>query len=182
MIKKWKKVKTEETYHCGKWYKVDKDKIITPGGKEGTYYIIKKTPSVIIIPTDKKGNVYLTRQHRYPIDEYSLEFPAGHSDGEKKSLQCAKKELGEEMELISKKWQYLGYFYESLGMSNIKIFVYIAKEVMKKENGIKDPLDKNLHETYITNTKKLKELVRKNEIKDGLTMTAFIMALEKKAL
>ena len=179
MIKKWKKVKTEETYRCGKWYRVDKDKVITPGGKEGIYYVIRKTPSVIIIPVDKKGDIYLTKQHRYPIGEYLLEFPAGHSDGEKKSLQCAKKELEEEMGLISKKWQYLGYFYESLGMSNIMIYTYVAKEVTKKEDSAKDPLDKNLHETNIVSIRKLKELIGKNKIKDGLTLAAFIMASEK---
>jgi ADP-ribose pyrophosphatase len=176
MIKKWKKVKTEEIYHCGKWYRVEKDKIITPGGKEGHYYVVRRQPAVAIIPIDKKKRVYLTRQHRYTANKFSLEVPGGYLDKQSNPLKIAKKELEEEMGLTSKKWKRLGVYYEALGLAEIPVYVYLAEDVKPKKNYKTDDLDKNLHQTEIYTFQQILKLVAAVKIIDSFSLAALAVA------
>ncbi len=174
---KWKKIKTEEVYECGKFYRVEKDKVITPGKKEGTYYVIRRDQeSVVIIVLDKKGNFFLTKQHRYPVNKFSIEFPAGWIDKNETVLNAAKRELAEEMSLSSDDWKKIGEYVQVLGMSSLKMNVFLAKDCYKSEIIKKDPLDYNLHDTLMLNHKKLKEKIANSEIIDSVTLCAFAIA------
>lgn len=174
---KWKKVKTEEIYNCGKWYKVEKDKVITPGGKDGVYYVIRRDqPSVVIIALDKKGNIYLTNQHRYSVNKFSTEFPAGYANKKESLIKSAKRELAEEMLLASKNWRKIGEYIEVLGISSMKMNIFLAKNCYELKTTKKDPLDKNLHETVILKYNELKKKIAMGEIFDSVTLCAFAVA------
>jgi len=174
MIKKWKKIKTEDVYRCGKHYFITKDLVITPGGKNGVYYVIRKSEKiVIIIPIDKDGNIHMTLQHRYPTNVFSLEFPSGSCDKKEGSLAAAKRELLEEVELASNDWQKIYTFDEANGISDLQDIVYIARSVYPKKNTKKDPLDENLHKTKKYTYMQLKRLIAKGGIVDSLTLSAF---------
>ena len=177
MLGKWKKIKTEEVYHCGKWYRVEKDKVLTPGGKEGVYYVIRKDQSsVVIIAVDKNNNIYLTRQHRYTVNKFSVEFPAGWTDKKEPILHSAKRELAEEMSLASNNWKKIGEYIQVAGMSSLKMSIYLAKDCRKSEKIKKDPSDKNLHETLILKYFELRKLIATGKIFDSVTLCAFAVA------
>lgn len=182
MIKKWKKVKTEETYQCGKWYSVDKDKVITPGGKQEVYYTVRRKPAVAIIPVDEKGNIHLTKQHRYAIGKFTLEVPGGYIDNKEKPISTAKKELEEEMSLRAKRWLYLGKYYEASGLADILVYVYLAKSVYKIKNAKKDTHDKNLHQTEIYTSQEVVKKIAKCEIMDSFSLSSLAIAYAKKVL
>jgi len=137
MIKKWKKIKTLETYLCGKFYKVEKDRVLTPGGVETDYYVVRKQPSVMVIPIDEERKIHMTMQHRYPNDKCKFEFPSGHmdaNDGKKSIYRTAKRELEEETSLVAKGWHYLGVFDEANGISDIIDHILVAYDVKKKKS------------------------------------------------
>lgn len=170
---KWKKIENEEIYQCGKFYRIRKDKIMTPGGKEGTYFVIDgESGSVIIIPRDKDNNFHLTKQHRYPVENFSIEFPAGSTDAGESDLDAAKRELREEMNLVSNNWERVGEFYIAEGISSIKFNVYLASDVYNAEGESKDPIDKNLHESIKVSLEDIKDMIRKGEINAGPTISA----------
>lgn len=180
-IGKWKKIKTEESYQCGRWYRVDKDRVITPGGKEGEYYVIRRNPTVAIIPIDKDGNTYLTLQHRYAVNSLSLELPMGYANGrgKKELMSSAKREMEEEVQLASGKWKEIGCFNVGSGISNIVAHLFLAKDVCSKENPRTDALDKNVHETVKCSYAELRKMIAVGAIKDSLTLSAFVIADSK---
>lgn len=174
---KWKKIKTEEVYQCGKWYRVEKDKVLTPGGKEGIYYVIRRDqPSVVMIALDKEGNIYLTNQHRYSIDKFSIELPSGWVDKGETLLNSAKRELAEEVSLASNNWKKIGQYVQNLGMSSLKMNIFLAENCYKLDDIKKDPADKNLHETLILKYNELRKKIAKREIPDSVTLCAFAIA------
>lgn len=175
MIKKWQKIRTQESYQCGMFYRVDKDQVVTPGGKNSTYYVVRKSPVVTIIAIDQDGYFYLTRQHRYAVNRFSLEFISGGSENGT-ILASAKRELEEEAQLTSKKWKKIACFDEANGISDIKTYVFIAENVTKKIVAKKDPLDENLHETKKVTYADLRTLIATNKIMDSLSLAAFAIA------
>jgi 8-oxo-dGTP pyrophosphatase MutT (NUDIX family) len=175
-MKKWKKVKTIESHDYGGYYKVDRDEVITPGGKKGEYSVVKNNPFAVVIPIDKKGNVYLVRQHRYTTDKIYLELPSGRIEKDEEILVGAKRELEEETALVSGKWKKLGSFDESNGIADNKGNVFIAENVRKIENPRKDPLDKDMFEIEKYSIDEILAMIKENKIDDSPTIVAFSLA------
>ncbi|MCK5080874.1 MAG: NUDIX hydrolase [Candidatus Moranbacteria bacterium] len=174
-MKKWKKIKTTETHDYDGYYRVEKDEVITPGGKPGQFSVVRKLPFSVIIPIDADGNVYMVRQHRYNLDRISLELPSGCTDGQN-SLFAAKRELEEETSLVSSDWKELGWFDEGIGMLDMKGYVFIAHDVKKIDNPRKDPLDKDVFKIEKYSVNQIKKMIAKNAIADGATISAFSIA------
>ena len=144
-MKKWKKVGTKSIHQFGGFYRVEVDEVITPGGKEGEYSVVRMNPFCIIIPISDNGTLYFVKQHRYTTDQFVIELPMGNTDGEN-PLEAAKRELEEETGLISDDWEAIGIMQVANGYSELYAHVYIARGVKNKENYRKDPLDENLFE------------------------------------
>lgn len=175
-LKRWKKIKTEETYQCGTFYRVDKDKVLTPGKKETDYYVIRRPrDSVLIVPVDEEGMVHMTNQHRYPIDGFSLEFPAGGIDINETSLQAAKRELKEEMNLLSDKWKKIGRINFGAGLCDLKFIVYLAQGVYEVAGKSQDPIDENLHQAKIYPFDEVEQKIKNGEINAAPTISSFAL-------
>jgi len=174
-MKKWKKVKTIKTHDYNGYYQVERDEVITPGGKPGKYSVVRGAPFSIIIPIDKSGNVWMVKQHRYPVDKFMLEVPAGMTDGED-PLIAAKRELEEETSLVSTEWEKIGEFHEAQNLSDIKGYVFVAYDVEKKDNPKTDPLDKDLFEVEKYPIEKVLEMIRRNDLINSFSISAVSMA------
>lgn len=174
-MKKWKKVRTIETHDYNGHYQIERDEVITPGGKPGLYAVIRSNPFSVIIPVDSKGKIYMVRQHRYPIDRFSLELPAGSTDGQN-PLFGAKRELEEETSLVSDNWKEVGNFINSIYRSDLKGYIFIAHNVKKIDNPRKDPLDKDAFEIEKYSINQIKKMIADGEIIEAVTISAFSIA------
>lgn len=72
--------------------------------------------------------LYLVRQPREAVDEPALlELPAGKLDAEgEESLECAKRELGEEIGMKAATWSELKRFYTTPGFAQEEVTLYLA--------------------------------------------------------
>jgi 8-oxo-dGTP pyrophosphatase MutT (NUDIX family) len=82
------------------WIRVVEHQVRNPKGKPGIYGVIHfKNRAVGVIPYEN-GKIWLVGQHRFPLDLYSWEIPAGGSPiggGAAESLEdTARRELREE--------------------------------------------------------------------------------------
>src|SRR5258708_5043977 len=92
----WKRLSSVIVYK-NPWWQVREDKIIRPGGEEGTYCVIETPQSAEIVAVTEKQEVYLIGQYRYPIEKFSWTVPGGTVDNETEDfLEAAKRELREE--------------------------------------------------------------------------------------
>lgn len=170
-MKKWKKVKTKKIYKFGKYYRVEVDQVITPGGADGEYSVVKSNPHSIIIPIDNEGMIYFVKQHRYTTDQITIELPMGSTDGED-PLIAAKRELEEEMGLISDDWGDIGRIYVANGIADKIGYIFVARDVRFIENPIIDPLDKDLIEIVKYALGDVKKMIIDGIIDDADTISA----------
>src|SRR5262245_24284487 len=80
------------------WFKVRKDKCVTPGGKIVDPYYVYEFPNwVTAFPVTEDGKVILLRQYRHALGEVCIEIPGGCVDDTDTDYQeAAARELLEE--------------------------------------------------------------------------------------
>lgn len=94
-------------------------------------------PGAVGILAIDDEQVWLTRQPREAAGlTDSLEIPAGKLDvaGEP-PLQCARRELVEEIGMWADSWTELSAFYSSAGFSDERVWVYVARDLSPVEGG-----------------------------------------------
>ncbi|HAV78240.1 MAG TPA: ADP-ribose pyrophosphatase, partial [Anaerolineae bacterium] len=70
-----------ETLLQGRAFKIRRDHLKTPDGRDTKFEIIEHGGSVIIIPVDADGKIHFVRQYRHAAGMDLLELPAGTRDG-----------------------------------------------------------------------------------------------------
>ncbi len=84
--------------------------------------------AVAVLVEDDEGQVLLIKQYRHPIGYREWELPAGLLDIEgEEPIAAAKRELAEEVDLITDEWSELSQFFSSPGGSSEIITVYRAR-------------------------------------------------------
>jgi ADP-ribose pyrophosphatase len=96
-------------------------------GSEVERQVVEHPGSVAIVAHDEEF-VYLVRQPREAVEEDGLlEIPAGTLDVEGESeLECAKRELREEVELQAREWRLLKTIYPSPGYLDERVTIFAA--------------------------------------------------------
>ncbi|MFH1207840.1 MAG: NUDIX hydrolase [Patescibacteria group bacterium] len=173
----WKKVSSKSVYK-NKWMEITEDQVVTDYGKQLTYGVVHKEPFALIIPWDGR-HVYLVGQYRYPVDEYSWEFPQGH--GEHSSvLETARIELEEETGLMAKTIKEVATFNLAPGHHSQKYYVFLATDLIQGKNNL-EPSELGMKVKKVT-FDELKRLIADNIITDSPTMAAYGIIMAKHLL
>jgi ADP-ribose pyrophosphatase len=92
-------------------------------------------PGAVAVVAHDGETVYLVRQPREPVGEPDLlELPAGKLDVEGESrLDCARRELAEEIGRSASEWRELKRFYPSPGLLEEEVTVFLATELAEAE-------------------------------------------------
>ena len=153
------------------WIKVYEDKVIRPDKKSGIFGVVEQKKGVSVIPVDEKGNVYLTKEYKYAIEQISIEAISGGIDENESKLQAAKRELREETGLIAKKWKYLGILNPFTSVINSSNYIYLAQNLtqLKSEQEGTETI-----EIVKLPLKKAINLVMKSKITHGATSVALL--------
>jgi ADP-ribose pyrophosphatase len=106
------------------------DRFQYPDGSTDVRQIVVHPGAVAIIAHDGKV-LYMVRQPREPVEESALlELPAGKLDKEGETpLQCAQRELGEEIGKSAGDWRELKSFYTSPGFATERVHLFLATEL-----------------------------------------------------
>lgn len=113
----------------GRAFKIRRDTLKTPDGRETKYDIIEHGGSVVIVPIDDDGNLLFVRQYRHAAGLDLLELPAGTRDGDEPYEECAAREVREETGMEAGKLQKVGDFYLAPGYSSEFMAVFLATEL-----------------------------------------------------
>jgi len=118
---------SSKTVYQGPIAGVRMDTVRYDDGEEKEAQVVTHPGSVVVIPHDERF-VYLVRQPRPAVGSPSLlELPAGKLDVEGETpLQCAKRELGEEIGMEASEWLELKRFYASPGVLEEEITLFLA--------------------------------------------------------
>jgi len=111
------KVKKRKRVYIGHAFDVEVVEIELPNCKTRKYDLVNHHDSVTIVPVDEKANIWFVEQYRVGSDSMLLELPAGVLEPGEDPLDCAKREIREEIGMGAEKWQKLGAFYLAPGYS-----------------------------------------------------------------
>jgi len=89
------KILSTKTVYKNPWIEVIEDKIIHPDKGEGIYATVKTHGSVMIVPVNEKGEIFMTRCFSYPAKKWHWGLPGGGC-GDDDYETAARKELLEE--------------------------------------------------------------------------------------
>jgi ADP-ribose pyrophosphatase len=153
-----------------------RDAVRFPNGLLGTYVRIVRdgVPGVIVFPV-YQGQILLIRHFRHSTRTWHIEVPRGYgeegSSGEENALRELKEEIGATIShLVS-----LGQAYPDTGaLSEYNAFFYAEVESYGDLEA-----DEAIVELLPTPIPEFERMIRENEIEDGFTLTAYVLAKAK---
>ena len=157
----------------GRAFKIRRDHLKTPDGRETKYEIIEHGGSVILIPLDELGNLLFVRQYRHAAGKDLLELPAGTRDGDEPYEECAAREIREETGMEAGKLEKVGEFYLAPGYSTEFMVVYLATDL--KHNPLQADDDEFLQVEKIP-LRKAMEMAEGGEMPDAKSLAALLLA------
>ena len=103
----WKIVASHEIYRDA-WIRLQKDDVIRPDGKPGTYSVVTLKPGVTVLAMDEDDNIYLRKSFITASGGQRSKGPAAASSRTSGPLDAAKRELQEELGIEADDWTDLG--------------------------------------------------------------------------
>jgi ADP-ribose pyrophosphatase len=162
-----------ETLLQGRAFKIRRDLLKAPDGRETKFDIIEHGGSVIIIPVDAEGNIHFVRQYRHATGSDLLELPAGTRDGNEPFEECAAREIREETGMEAGNLQKIGEFYLAPGYSTEFMGVFIATDL--KHNPLEADDDEFLEVEKIP-VREAVHRAERGEIPDAKSLAALLLA------
>ncbi len=157
----------------GRVFDIRRDHLKTPSGRAAKYDIIEHHGSVVLVPLDAQGNLHFVRQYRHATGSSLLELPAGSLEPGEEPLECARREIREEIGMAANQLREIGSFYLVPGYSTEYMRVFLATGL--EESPLPPDVDEYLSVEKIPFIKAL-EMARKGEIPDAKSLAALLLA------
>ena len=157
----------------GHAFNVSQVEVRLPDGRERQYDLIQHTDSIAIVPVDQAGRVHFVSQYRIGSESELLELPAGVMEAGETPLECAKREIREEIGMAAKEMKQLGGFYLAAGYANEYMTVFLATGLYES------PLDPDADEFLNIKTMTIPEayaFARGGNFHDSKTLAALLLA------
>ena len=165
----------------GPLFRVMRDHLIEPDGREANRDVIRHNGSVVILAIDpgkKKKDpwVVIERQYRHAAGQYLWELPAGKLDAGEEALAGAKRELAEETGYGANKWSPLVEYFASPGFLGESMKVFLAEGLVA---GDAHPEEDEHIDFRLVKLSELLEMADKGKIIDGKTLTSVLLYARK---
>ncbi|MBW2221428.1 MAG: NUDIX hydrolase [Deltaproteobacteria bacterium] len=128
-----------------------------------------------VVPLLSDESVILIKQYRYCIGDTIWEIPAGRLEPDENPLDCAKRELVEEVGFKATNVQKLTEIYSAPGYCNEVIYIFLATELVPDKQKLED--DEIIKVVKLPFAKAI-EKVKTGEITDAKTVVGLLLAKE----
>jgi ADP-ribose pyrophosphatase len=140
-------------------------------GKPATCEFITHPGSVAILPLVDEHRVCLIRSRRLTVGETLIELPAGTREPDEPPSETARRELAEETGYRAARFDELVSFYPSPGISNERMWVYVAHGLTAGEPKLEP--NEEIENLVVTWDVAL-SMIERGEIRDGKTIVALL--------
>lgn len=173
---------SEEIYR-GRILDVSRDTVLLENGTEAIREVVHHPGGACVVPLTADGCVLMVRQFRYPHHEETLEVPAGKLEYGEEPLQCAVRELKEEVGGEAAQLELLGSLYPTPAYDEEVIYMYLARQ-LRETNSQSLDADEFLDVIRMPLSEAV-QMVMEDRIKDAKTQiallkTAFLLQNEQK--
>lgn len=169
-------LKSEVVYQ-GPLFRVTKDRIIEPSGKESQRDVVRHNGSVVILAVDSSKSkkdpwIVIERQYRHAANRYLWELPAGTLDPGEDPLAGAQRELEEETGYRARKWKPLVEYFASPGFLGESMKVFVAEGLVAGEAR---PEEDEVIDFRLVKLSEILKLIRSGGIMDGKTLSCVLL-------
>lgn len=168
---------SSEVVFEGPLFRVLRDRLIEPEGREAVRDIVRHNGSVVILAVDKSKNkknpwIVMERQYRHAARGFLWELPAGKLEAGEDALLGAQRELEEETGYRAEKWTPLVEYYPSPGFLGESMKVFLAEGLVA---GDAHPEEDEQIELRLVKLSEVVKLIEKGAILDGKTLTGVLL-------
>lgn len=167
------KVLSTKTLYTGKVVDLVEDQVQHPDGRVFTHATVNHPGAVVILPLLPENRLIMVHQYRHSMGRYLFEFPAGTLRRGEDPLDCAKREIEEEVGQSAAEWINMGILYPAPGFCNEVQHLFLARELTKTEPNLDDD------EILVATEKSLEEfeaMIVDGTICDAKTLAVFLRA------
>ena len=101
----WRILNSNSVY-ADPWLQVRRDEVIRPDGNSGTHSVVTIKSGICVLAYENDA-VYLTEEFHYGVGRVTIEAVSGGRDGDESALECARRELAEELGIVAESWTEL---------------------------------------------------------------------------
>jgi len=157
----------------GRLVKLRVDRVRLPNGGESTREVVVHRGAICAVPLLDSDRVVMVRQFRQAAGEALLEIPAGTLDSGEEPLDCASRELQEEIGYKPGKLTLMFRSYLAPGYSSEMLHTYLAEELSPVS--LECDHDEFL-EVVEVRLPHAVDMIASGEIKDAKTICGVLMA------
>ena len=163
---------SKETVYDGKLFKVVKEKVRLPDGRERPREIVVHPGAVALVVVNNQERLVMVRQYRRATDSVLLEIPAGTREPGEDAEACARREVLEETGFSAGKVERLGGFYSAPGFCTEFLECYLLTDLKEGQSGGDE--DENIEIEHLTFDEAL-ENIRRGNIRDAKSIAGILM-------
>lgn len=119
---------SNRTYE-GKIFYITKDTAELEDGRQVQRDVVHHSGGVCVVPLTERGTVLMVKQFRYPMQQVTLEIPAGKIEPGEDPAECGRRELQEEAGRTCKQYTSLGTLFPTPAYDTEVIHMYLAQEL-----------------------------------------------------
>jgi len=138
------------------------------------HFVDYKHNAAGVVPMGADGHVLLIDHYRFQTDTRGWEIPAGRLDAGETPAQAAARELMEETGHRAASFKELGKYFPVHGSSNLAFHIFVARGVTRAGE-IKDTNEVSGLRWFTP--VEVRDLIARNEILDGLSLTGLLWAM-----
>lgn len=138
------------------------------------HFLDYKHPASGVVPIGADGRILLIDHYRFQTDTRGWELPAGKIDAGENAEEAAVRELREETGHVAASLKYLGKYHPTNGSSNQTFNIFVAQGVTRTGD-IEDTNEVMGLKWFSPD--EVRGMIARNEIMDGLSLTALCWAM-----
>ena len=151
----------------GYCFDVVRDEVLWPNQKRIRRDLVVHPGISVMVPLLDKNHIVMIRQYRYGAGQSLWEIPAGTIDPGESPLECAKREIQEEIGYKAKTWKKIISFYPCPGFSTEVIHTFQASNLIKTRTAHEND---EIIESHIFTLAQVRNMLKNKKIIDAKSM------------
>ena len=152
-------------------FKIKQEFYLHEDGETYRRDVISHPGAALMIPQLLEDQFILIKQYRHAIRDYIFEFPAGTLEDNEEPIDCAKREIQEEVGYKASKWQELGPVIPTPGFCNEVIYCFLATDLSPSKIEVDEG---ELIEVVTLSRSEINQMIKDNRFIDGKSLSAWV--------
>ena len=161
------------TLHKGRVFNLMNENYTLDNGVTSDMDFIQHPGAAAMVPMLNYQEVVLIKQYRHAIRKFIWEIPAGTLDPNESPINCARRELIEEIGYSATDWHRLGTITPLPGCSDERIHIFLALDLKPAQQELDDDEMINVHKMDLSEAM---QMILAGEISDGKTISGLFLA------